>query len=223
MVGYLGYDMVRRLERAAAGDATDDLGLPELTMLLATDLAVVDHWEGSVAADRQRDSTTTRRRRRRRGVRGRGGPAGRDDQATWPRRPRRASRSTRPVPPAEYAVPHAGPGSTSRPSRRHWSASGPARSSRCRSGSGSRRRTDADALDVYRVLRTAEPVAVHVPAAARRLRHRRVVSPEALVTVDGGRAVLHPIAGTRSAATPRSGTPSWPPSWSPTSRSGPST
>lgn len=47
MVGYLGYDVVRRLERV--GDhAQDDLGLPELTMLLTSDLAVLDHWDGSV-------------------------------------------------------------------------------------------------------------------------------------------------------------------------------
>ncbi|KJK59656.1 anthranilate synthase component I [Saccharothrix sp. ST-888] len=47
LVGYLGYDIVRRLEKLP--DRTpDDLGLPELTMLLATDLAVLDHWDGSV-------------------------------------------------------------------------------------------------------------------------------------------------------------------------------
>ncbi|HEV7657298.1 MAG TPA: anthranilate synthase component I, partial [Mycobacteriales bacterium] len=47
LVGYLGYDVVRRLERLPAY-ATDDLGLPELTMLVATDVAVVDHHEASV-------------------------------------------------------------------------------------------------------------------------------------------------------------------------------
>ncbi|MGK4583808.1 anthranilate synthase component I [Kitasatospora sp. HPMI-4] len=47
LVGYLGYDIVRRLEKLP--DRTpDDLKLPELTMLLATDLAVLDHWDGSV-------------------------------------------------------------------------------------------------------------------------------------------------------------------------------
>ncbi|MGE7433286.1 anthranilate synthase component I [Kitasatospora sp. NPDC001175] len=47
LVGYLGYDVVRRLEKLP--DRTpDDLELPELTMLLATDLAVLDHWDGSV-------------------------------------------------------------------------------------------------------------------------------------------------------------------------------
>lgn len=47
MVGYLGYDIVRRLEKI--GDSTrDDLELPELTMLLTSDLAVLDHWDGTV-------------------------------------------------------------------------------------------------------------------------------------------------------------------------------
>ena len=47
LVGYLGYDVVRRLERLPS-TAPDDLGMPELAMLLATDLAVLDHSDGSV-------------------------------------------------------------------------------------------------------------------------------------------------------------------------------
>ncbi len=47
MVGYLGYDAVRRLERLPEY-AVDDLRLPELVMLLATDLAAVDHHEGTI-------------------------------------------------------------------------------------------------------------------------------------------------------------------------------
>ncbi|HCK79334.1 MAG TPA: anthranilate synthase component I [Actinobacteria bacterium] len=42
MVGAIGYDAVRRLERLPEL-AHDDLQLPELAMLLATDLAVLDH------------------------------------------------------------------------------------------------------------------------------------------------------------------------------------
>src|SRR5690606_16978314 len=50
MVGYLGYDVVRRLEKVGAGerDGTDPTSVPELTMLLTSDLAVMDHWEGAV-------------------------------------------------------------------------------------------------------------------------------------------------------------------------------
>ena len=47
MVGYLGYDVVRRLEKIGPGER-DDLRLPELTMLLTSDLAVLDHWDGTV-------------------------------------------------------------------------------------------------------------------------------------------------------------------------------
>lgn len=47
MVGYLGYDVVRRLE-SLSGDLADEVGAPELVMLLATDLAALDHHEGTV-------------------------------------------------------------------------------------------------------------------------------------------------------------------------------
>ena len=47
MVGFIGYDAVRRLERLPE-IAKDDLELPELAMLFATDLAVLDHEDGSV-------------------------------------------------------------------------------------------------------------------------------------------------------------------------------
>ena len=47
VVGYLGYDIVRRFEHLPHAN-TDDLGIPELAMLVATDLAVLDHVDGSV-------------------------------------------------------------------------------------------------------------------------------------------------------------------------------
>ncbi|MFL6165386.1 MAG: anthranilate synthase component I, partial [Ornithinibacter sp.] len=47
LVGYVGYDAVRRLERLPTL-AKDDLALPELAMMIATDLAVLDHSDGSV-------------------------------------------------------------------------------------------------------------------------------------------------------------------------------
>src|SRR5262245_13599415 len=46
LVGYLGYDAVRRFERLPRL-AVDDLGQPELGMMLATDLVALDHFEGS--------------------------------------------------------------------------------------------------------------------------------------------------------------------------------
>src|SRR5215212_10008817 len=47
LVGYLGYDVVRRLERLPE-TSVDDLGMPELAMMLVTDLAVLDHTDGTV-------------------------------------------------------------------------------------------------------------------------------------------------------------------------------
>ena len=46
-VGFMAYDMVRRLERLPE-TTVDDLGLPDLMMVLATDLAAVDHHEGTI-------------------------------------------------------------------------------------------------------------------------------------------------------------------------------
>jgi anthranilate synthase component 1 len=46
LVGYLGYDFVRRIEKLPSL-AEDDTQLPELGLLLATELAVLDHSDGS--------------------------------------------------------------------------------------------------------------------------------------------------------------------------------
>ena len=47
LVGYLGYDAVRRVERLPDSNP-DDLDIPELAFLLASDLAVLDHHAGEV-------------------------------------------------------------------------------------------------------------------------------------------------------------------------------
>src|SRR5215218_562802 len=47
LVGYLSYDAVRRVERLPDSNP-DDLAIPELTFLLASDLAVLDHHDGEV-------------------------------------------------------------------------------------------------------------------------------------------------------------------------------
>ncbi|HEY9375517.1 MAG TPA: chorismate-binding protein, partial [Jiangellaceae bacterium] len=47
LVGYVSYDAVRRLERLPER-THDDLGLPEIAFLLATDIAVLDHEDGTV-------------------------------------------------------------------------------------------------------------------------------------------------------------------------------
>jgi anthranilate synthase component I len=47
LVGFLSYDIVRRLERLPES-TVDDLRLPELAFMLATDIAVLDHEDGTV-------------------------------------------------------------------------------------------------------------------------------------------------------------------------------
>lgn len=47
LVGYMGYDVVRRLEKLPS-TAPDLLELPEMTFMLTTDLAVYDHLQGTV-------------------------------------------------------------------------------------------------------------------------------------------------------------------------------
>jgi anthranilate synthase component 1 len=47
MVGLISYDAVRRWERLPIV-AADELHVPEIAMLLATEVAVLDHWDGSV-------------------------------------------------------------------------------------------------------------------------------------------------------------------------------
>lgn len=47
LVGYMGYDAVRRLEKLS-NVAVDELQLPEIAFMLTTDLAVYDHLQGTV-------------------------------------------------------------------------------------------------------------------------------------------------------------------------------
>ena len=47
MVGAITYDAVRRWERVPS-ELPDVLGVPELGMVLATDVAVLDHSDGSL-------------------------------------------------------------------------------------------------------------------------------------------------------------------------------
>jgi anthranilate synthase component 1 len=200
LVGYLGYDVVRRLERLPEY-AADDLGLPELTMLVATDLAVLDHLEGSVllvanalpprgadaaALDAAYD-----------------GAVGRLDRMT-------AALATAAAPSAATTRPVDAPAARSRTPDGEYQPAVKAALEAVRAGEvfqvqiGQRFEvpTDADALDVYRVLRTLNPSPYMY---LLRLDGFDIVgcSPEALVTVKGRQAVLHPIAGTRKrGATP---------------------
>ncbi|WP_226352993.1 MULTISPECIES: anthranilate synthase component I [unclassified Pseudonocardia] len=201
MVGYLGYDIVRRVERIADPDdpAVDDLALPELVMLLATDLAALDHHEGTVTLIANAinwDATDDR-----------------VDQA-YDDAVARLDRMT-----GELAVPSPSSVAVYTPTRpeflrrrtpeQHHAAIEDAKE-QIRAGEAfqivlSQRfemECDADPLEVYRILRTTNPspymYLLRLDDAAGGPPFSIVgSSPEALVSVLDGRATTHPIAGTR--------------------------
>ncbi|SUY85687.1 anthranilate synthase component I [Corynebacterium jeikeium] len=47
LVGYMGYDMIRYIENVP-DTCTDDLNIPDMVQLLVEDMAVVDHYEGTI-------------------------------------------------------------------------------------------------------------------------------------------------------------------------------
>ncbi|MDP9396589.1 MAG: anthranilate synthase component I, partial [Actinomycetota bacterium] len=193
LVGYVGYDAVRRLERLPEL-AKDDLQLPELAMMLATDLAVLDHADGSVllianavnwdATDERVDEAYA-------------AAVARLDDLT------RDLSSPAPSTVAAYeATPE--PAYTRRLSVAEYAAAVERVKEQIRAGEAfqvvvSQRfemEARADALDVYRVLRITNPSPYMY---LLRFEGFDIVgsSPEALVKVDGGAAMTHPIAGTR--------------------------
>ncbi|HZG03011.1 MAG TPA: anthranilate synthase component I [Streptomyces sp.] len=199
MVGYLGYDIVRRLERI--GDSTrDDLRLPELTMMLTSDLAVLDHRDGTVLlianAINHNDLDT--------GVDEAYADAVRRLDAMTADLARPAPAGAAPLPPSEL------PEHTARWGGRAYQEAVEDIKERIRAGEAfqvvpSQRfeaPCPASALDVYRVLRATNPSPYMY---LLRFDGFDVVgsSPEALVKVEDGRAMMHPIAGTR----PRGATP----------------
>lgn len=193
LVGYLGYDVVRRLERLPDGNP-DDLHLPELALMLVTDLAVLDHHTGEVwlianainfddSPDRIADAYADARSRVEKLAADLLAPepilASRRTDAPAPgvRRQRSAAEYQAAVSTAIEAI-RAGEAFQIVPSQR-FEIDCP-----------------ADALDVYRVLRRSNPSPY---LYLLRLNGFAIVgaSPEALVTVTGGVATTHPIAGTR--------------------------
>jgi anthranilate synthase component 1 len=193
-VGYLAYDVVRRIERLP-DNAADELGLPELTMLLVTDLAAVDHYDCTVvlianalvAPDLDDDQLD----------------AAYDDAVA--RLDSMQARLAAPAPStiASFDVVAPAPATSRTPEGEYEPAVEKALEA-VRAGEvfqiqvGQRFSvpTQADPLDIYRVLRTLNPSPYMY---FLRLPDVDIVgcSPEALVTVAGGRAILHPIAGTR--------------------------
>jgi anthranilate synthase component I len=208
MVGYLGYDLVRRFERLPA-QADDDLGLPELGLMLATDLVVLDHFDGSAILVANAVLPPL-------------DEPGRSDRvsAAYHQAVGRLDAMTtalsRPIPPMISTVDRVPPGEVASrtPDGAYPKAVDEAKEA-IRDGECFQivlsqrfeRDTSADPLDVYRVLRTTNPSPYMY---LLRFDGFDIVgsSPEAHLKVTVGadgtrRALLHPIAGTR----PRGGTP----------------
>jgi anthranilate synthase component 1 len=198
MVGFVSWDAVRRWERLP--DTTiDELGVPELAMSLATDLAVLDHSDGSlllIANAVNYDGTDDRV----------------DD--AWADAVTRLDRMTDQLaqPARSTVAVHAAPGAP-RPRERstvaEYLAAVETGKQAIRDGEVFQvvlsQRFDldcqAEALDVYRVLRASNPSPyMYLYRTEDALGRPLAVvgsSPEALVKVSDGRAIAHPIAGTR--------------------------
>jgi anthranilate synthase component 1 len=207
LVGYAAYDVVRRWERVPDANP-DELGVPEIGFLLATDLAVFDHSDGSVlliANAINYDATDAR-----------------VDEA-WSDAVQRldamqaALQAATPSTVATYD-PDAQVEITRRTSEADYLAAVDIAKEHIRAGDAFQivlsQRFDApcaaSALDVYRVLRVTNPspymylmrIPVTDPTTGDALPDEIAFdivgsSPEALVTVQSGRCRLHPIAGTR--------------------------
>jgi anthranilate synthase component I len=203
MVGAITYDAVRRWERVP-DNTPDELHLPELSMMLATDLAILDHSDGSlllVANAINYDATDQRVEQ------AWADAVGRLDRMTAdlaaaapstvaiiePSAPRASSNRT---PEQFYAMVEAG-----REAIRDGEVFQVVLSQRFAMD------CPADALDVYRVLRASNPspymYLLRLPAPDGTAYDVVGSSPEALVKVTGRRAITHPIAGSR----PRGDTP----------------
>lgn len=200
MVGYLGYDVVRRLENLPDANP-DDLGIPELVMMLASDLAVLDHHTRQVwliANAINFDDSSERLE-----------AAHADAVARVQAMVARLSE------PAEslLALPPHEPDSidvTRQRSEPEFAAAVREAVDDIKAGEAfqivvSQRfetPSQADALDVYRVLRLSNPSPY---LYLLRLEGLSIVgsSPEALVTVADQHVLTHPIAGSQ----PRGATP----------------
>jgi anthranilate synthase component 1 len=192
MVGYIGYDAVRRLERLP-NLAEDDLKVPELVMLLATDLAALDHHEGTVTLIANAVNWDNSPERV---------DAAYDDAVA--RLDRMTLEMHTPAPPTAAVFSRPKPEFVRHRTQEEHHAAVEKAKEAIRAGEAfqvvvSQRfemQTTADALDVYRVLRTSNPSPYMY---LLRLEGFDIVgsSPESLVTVREGKATTHPIAGTR--------------------------
>src|SRR5206468_3542362 len=198
MVGFFAYDLVRRLERLPEL-AVDDLNLPDMLLLLATDLAAVDHHEGTITLIANAVNWN-----------------GTDERVDWAYNDAVARLDVMTAALSEH-IPST-VATFSRPEPLHRAQRtieeygaiveklvGDIEAGEAFQVVPSQRfemDTDADPLDVYRMLRVSNPspymYLLNVPNAAGGLDCSIVgSSPEALVRVTDGRATTHPIPGTR--------------------------
>ncbi len=212
LVGMIGYDAVRHWERLPDANP-DELELPEIALLLAVDLAVLDHWDGTVlliANAVNYDATDER------------------VEQAWAdavsRLDAMESALAQPSPPSAVSLgmPHEPPVVRHRTSQKDYEAQVEAAREHIRDGDAFQivvsqrfdRPTTASALDIYRMLRVNNPSPYMYlfrfppPGLAADLGEDVAFdvvgsSPEALVKATSGRAMLHPLAGTR----PRGDTP----------------
>ena len=198
MVGFFAYDFVRRLERLPEL-AVDDLHLPDMLLLLATDIAAVDHHEGTITlianavnwngSDERIDEAYDDAVARLDVMTAALGQPLSSTVATFSR-PEPHPRAQRTL--EEYSAVverlvaeiEAGEAFQVVPSQRFEMD------------------TAADPIDVYRMLRVTNPspymYLLQIPNEAGETAFSIVgSSPEALVTVQDGWAKTHPIAGTR--------------------------
>ncbi|WP_090033821.1 anthranilate synthase component I [Cellulomonas marina] len=205
LVGSLGWDVVRHWEPTLPAAAVDDLGVPEVALVLATDLAVVDHHDGSVwlVADAVNTDGTDER----------------VDEAYADALARVEAMHTalgHPAPPALAALADVEePALEFRTTQAEYEDAVRAGQRAIRDGDVFQvvlsQRLDLDCpaepLDVYRVLRTLNPspymYCVHLQDADGRDFAVVGSSPETLVKVEAGHVTTFPIAGSR----PRGATP----------------
>ena len=198
MVGFFAYDFVRRLERLPEL-AIDDLHLPDMLLLLATDIAAVDHHEGTITlianavnfngSDDHVDSAYDDALARLDVMTAALGQPLSSTVATFTRpephpRAQRTEQEYGAVVERLVKEIEAGEAFQVVPSQRFELD------------------TAADPIDVYRMLRVTNPspymYLLQIPNEFGETAFSIVgSSPEALVTVQDGRATTHPIAGTR--------------------------
>ncbi|GAA3715471.1 anthranilate synthase component I [Microlunatus aurantiacus] len=199
LVGYLGYDIVRRIEKLPDSNP-DDLGIPELVQMVVGDLVVLDHHDQQVWLIANAVNFD--------------GSDDRVDEAyadAVSRVEALTEALARPTPSAPVMVSPAGaPAVRRQRTPEEFQAAVAAAVEEIKAGEAfqivvSQRfevDTTADALDVYRMLRLTNPSPYMY---LLRLDGFDIVgsSPEALVTVSGDVVLTHPIAGSK----PRGATP----------------